>query len=107
MKYFRFMFAYSEIFFSLFLTKNSIFYAVLLYVGPSENAAKYKYKVEFVNEDNTEGVTVMHLTRSSGENMDDLYRSGKCGMLDFDVVSRLKDEQSNLKFKLEIIRIGN
>jgi len=107
MKFFRFIFAYNEIFFSLFLTKNSIFYAVLLYVGPSENAAKYKYKVEFVNEDNTEGVTVMHLTRSSGENMDDLYRSGKCGMLDFDVVSRLKDEQSNLKFKLEIIRIGN
>jgi len=101
------MFAYSEIFFSLFLTKNSIFYAVLLYVGPSENAAKYKHKVEFVNKDNTEGVTVMHLTRSAGEDLRDVHRSGNCGNLDCDVVSRLKDEQSNLKFKLGIIRIGN
>ena len=107
MKFFRFIFAYNEIFFSLFLTKNSIFYAVLLYVGPSENAAKYKHKVEFVNKDNTEGVTVMHLTRSAGEDLRDVHRSGNCGNLDCDVVSRLKDEQSNLKFKLEIIRIGN
>jgi len=107
MKFFRFIFAYNEIFCSLFLGKRSIFYAVLLYVGPSENAAKYKYKVEFVNKDDTEGVTVMHLTRSADENLDELCNSGKCGKLHYDVLSRLKDEQSNLKFKLEIIRIGN
>jgi hypothetical protein len=35
--------------------KDDIFYAVLMYVGPVENAAKYKYKVEFVNKDDTEG----------------------------------------------------
>jgi hypothetical protein len=107
MKFFRFIFAYNETFCSLFLEECYIFYAVLQYVGPSENAAKYKYKVEFVNKDNTESVTVMHLTRSAGENLDELYRSGKCGKLHYDVVSRLTDEQSNLKFKLEIIKIGN
>jgi len=107
MKFFRFIFAYNEIFISLFLTKNSIFYAVLLYVGPSENAAKYKYKVEFVNKDSTEGVAVMHLTRSAGEDLDELCRSGKCGKWDYDVLSRLTDEQNNLKFKLEIIRVGD
>ena len=107
MKFFRFIFAYNEIFVSLFLTIKGIFYAVLLYVGPAENAAKYKYKVKFVNEDDTEGVTVMHLTRSAGEDLDELYNSGKCGKLHYDVVRRLTDEQSNLKFKLGIIRIGN
>jgi len=107
MKYFRFIFAYNEIFCSLFLEKDDIFYAVLLYVGPSENAAKYKYKMEFVNKDDTESVAVMLLTRSADENMGDIYRFGKCGKLHFDVVRRLTDEQSNLKFKLEIIRIGN
>jgi len=115
MKFFCFIFAYNEVFFFLFQKKDKIiyrsydrrFYAVLLYVGPSENSAKYKYKVEFLNKDDTECFTVMHLTRRSDENLDDLYNSCKCGTLDYDVVSRLKDEEDNLKFKMEIIGIRN
>jgi hypothetical protein len=67
MKLFCFIFAYNEIFFSLFQEENNIFYAVLLYVGPAKNAAKFKYKLEFVNTDNTESVTVMHLARGADE----------------------------------------
>ena len=107
MKLFCFIFAYNEVFFSLFHWEISIFYIVLLYVGPSENAAEYKYKVEFVNKDDTEGVTVMHLTRSSDENLEDLYNSCNCGKLHSGVVSGLKDKNGNLKFKMEIIKIGN
>ena len=49
----------------------------------------------------------MHLSRSAGENMDNLCNSGKFGKLHFDVVSRLRDEDGNVKFRLEIIRVGN
>ena len=107
MKFFCFILAHDEIFFSLFQEEYVMFYAVLLYVGPPENAAKYKNKVEFVNTDDTEGVSVMYLTRSFGEDLHDLFRSGKCGNLPYNVVSRLRDEEGNLKFKLEIIRVGN
>ena len=115
MKFFCFIFAYNDVFFFLFQEKDAggydapynVFYAVLVNVGSSENAAKYKYKVEFVNKDDTEGVTFMHLTRSSDVNLEELYNSCKCGKLRSDVVSRLKDEEGNLKFKLEIIKIGN
>jgi len=107
MKLFCFIFAHNEVFFSLFQEKYEKFYAVLLYVGPAENAAKYKYKFEFINEDGTEGVTVMHLTGSSPEYLDDVYRSGECVKLHYDVVSRLKDEEDNVKYKLEIINVGN
>ena len=107
MKLFCFIFAYNETFFSLFQEENGIFYAVLLYVGPAENAAKFKYKVEFVNKDNTEGVTVMHLTRSFDEDLNGLYESGKCGKLRYDVVSRLNDEMSKLKYKIEILKVGD
>jgi len=115
MKFFCFIFAYNEVFFFLFQKKDKQlwrstdrrFFAVLLYVGPSENAAKFKYKVEFVNEDDTESVTFMHLTRSCDEDLDSLYDSCKCGKLRYDVVRRLKDGEDNLKFKMEIIRIGN
>ena len=107
MECFCFIFAHNEVFYSLFQEKDNIFYAVLLYVGPAENATKYKYKVEFVNKDDTEGISVMHLTRSSDENLGNLYKSCNCGNLYYDVVRRLKDEEGNLKFKMEIIRIGN
>jgi hypothetical protein len=107
MKFFCFILAYNEIFLSIFEEKDNIFYAAVLYVGRAENAAKYKYKVEFVNTDDTEGVTIMHLTSRSDRYLDDVYRSGNCGKLHYDVVSRLKDEKGNLKFKLEVIRVGN
>jgi hypothetical protein len=106
----QFVFASNEVFFLRFQTTNDTLYAVLLYIGPPENAAKYKYKVEFVNKDDTEGVTVMHLTRSSDEKLDDIFKSGNCGKLHYDVVRRLRDEKSKLsklKFKIEILRVGD
>jgi hypothetical protein len=40
-----FIFAFSEIFFSIYKAEDNIFYTVLLYVGPAEKAAKYTNKV--------------------------------------------------------------
>ena len=45
-----------------------MFYVVVQYIGPPDNAATYKYKIKFVNKDDTDGVTVMHLTRIFDEN---------------------------------------
>ena len=104
--WFCFIFAYNEIFFSSFRVGKNIFYAVLRYVGPAENAAKYKYRVEFINKDSTEGVTVMHLTRRCNENLRDVCRSGKCVKLHYDVVKHFM-KKSSLRFKLDIIRVGN
>jgi E3 ubiquitin-protein ligase SIAH1 len=104
---FGFIFAHNEIFFTTVLENENTLHVVVHYIGPAENAAKYKYKVEFVNKDKTEGVTLMYLTRSAGENLRDIYRSGNCGKLHYDVVFRLADEESKVKLKLEIIRIGN
>jgi hypothetical protein len=103
----QFVFALNEFFFFRFQANNDTLYTVLLYIGPAENAAKYKYKVEFVNKDNTEGVTVMHLTRSFDENLDDIFRSGNCGKLHYDVVKRLESEDGRVKFKTEIFRVGD
>jgi len=101
-----FIFAHNEIFFPSFLKKNNIFHVVVFYIGSAENAAKFKYKMEFVKKDDTEGVTFMYLTRSFDENLRDIYRSGNCGKLHYDVAIRLKDEEGDLMFKLEIIKVG-
>ena len=77
------------------------------YIGTPENAVKYKYKVKFVNGNNTEGFTVMHMTRSFDEVVDDIFKSGNCGKLHYDVVNRLQTQKGDLKFKLEILRVGD
>jgi hypothetical protein len=106
-RYWKFVFAHNEIFFRLFEAKDDVFYAVLQYVGPPENAAKYKYKVMFYNQENTESVTIMHMTRSLAENLDDIFRSSNCGKLHYDVVSRLRDKERNLHLKFKILRVGD
>nr|AGM32464.1 E3 ubiquitin-protein ligase siah-1 [Coptotermes formosanus] len=88
----QFVFASDEVFYFRFQDSSNTLYGVVQYIGPAENAAKYKYKVEFVNTDNTEGATVMHLSSSFAENFDDIFRSGNCGKLQIDRLSRLKNE---------------
>ena len=103
----QFVFVFNEVFFLIFHVNIHTLYAVMLYVGPSENAAKYKYKVEFVNKDNTEGATIIHLTRSFDENLGDIFKSGNCGKVHYDVVRRLRNKEGRLKFKTEIFRVGD
>ena len=55
----------------------------------------------------------MHLTRSSYENLlviyiyIYIYMSGCCGKLHYDMVRRLADRMSRLKYKIEILRAGD
>jgi hypothetical protein len=104
----QFVFALNEVFFLRFQAKiDNILYAVVQYIGPPENATNYKYKVTFVNKDNTEDVTVMHLTRSFNEGCHEIFRSGNCGKLHFNVVSRLATKDDGLKFKIKMFQVGD
>jgi hypothetical protein len=103
----QFVLALNEIFFLRFQADNDIFYVLLQYIGPAENATNYQYKFKFVNEDNTESVTVKHLTRSFHENLYDVFKSGNCGKVHYDAVSRLATKDDCLKFKIKIFRVGD
>jgi len=103
----KFVFVYDEVFFRAFDVRNGMFYVVVQYIGPPDKAAKYKYKVKFVNENNTEGVTIMHLARRFRDELDEIFNSGNCGRLHYDVVRRLRTKEGDLKFKLEILRVDD
>jgi len=103
----QFVFALNEVFCFRFHANNYTLYDVLLYIGPPEYAAQYKFKVEFVKKDDTDGVTFMHFSRSFDENLVGIFRSRNCVKLHYDVAIRLTDEMTKLKFKIEILRIGD
>jgi hypothetical protein len=103
----KFVFFHEEVFFRTVGTMDDMFCVAVQHIGSPENAAKYQYKVKLVNKDNTEGVTVTHLTRSFSEDLDDVFKSEKCGKLHFDVVNRPETQEGDLKFKLAILNVGN
>jgi hypothetical protein len=103
----KFVFVYDEVFFRTVGMMNDMFCVAVQYIGQPENAVKYQYTVKLVNEDDTEDVTVMHLTRIFNENLDDIFKSENCWKLHYDVVSRLQTEEGDMNFKLEILKVGN
>jgi hypothetical protein len=104
--YYEFLFAFNEVFFQRFQRRGELFYVSVIYIGHTENAAKYKYRVEFVNEDNTAGVSVMRLTSSFNREVKHLLRLGNC-KLHYDEVSHLTKQEGDLSYRTEILRIGD
>jgi hypothetical protein len=49
----------------------------------------------------------MHLTRSFDEKLDDIFKSGSCRKLNYDEVNRFTTQKAYIKFKLEILKVGN
>jgi len=87
--------------------QNGIFYSVLQYIGPSADAAKYQYKLQFFNKERTESLAVCLLARSLDEDLSEVHNSGKCVKLYPEQFSHFANEGSELEFSMEIIPLGN
>lgn len=103
-RYCYIIFAYDEIFYRYFSVKNGNFWGVLQYIGPKENAAKFRYKVTFDNNNDAGSITICQVTRSFEESMDDIRDTGKCIKLHYEVVKNFVNSKNNLKFQMEIFR---
>jgi hypothetical protein len=89
-KYSKVIRVYSDVFYICCEIQNGILYAVLQYIGPAEEAAKYQYKVELFNKERTESLTDTHLVRSLHEDLNEVHNTGKCVKLCPDQFNRLK-----------------
>ena len=86
--------------------KNGLFYSVLQYIGPAAEAAKYQYKLQFLNKERKESLAVSLLTRSLDEDLSEIHNSGKCVKLYPEQFNRFRNEKSELAFSLEIISVA-
>jgi hypothetical protein len=103
--YNEFLFAFSEVFFQSFLRIGGIFHVFVCYVGHTDNAAKYIYRVEFFNEGTTTGVSLMHLTSSFNKQLKHSRSSANCWKPHYDEVSHLTNEEGDVKYKIEMLRV--
>jgi hypothetical protein len=104
-KHCKLIFSYNDVFYSCAEIQNGILYAVLQYIGPAEEAAKYQYKVEFFNKERTESLADTHLARSFHEDLSEVHNSGKCVKLYQDQFNRFTNEKGEVAFSMEIITV--
>nr|AGM32921.1 hypothetical protein [Coptotermes formosanus] len=102
-KYCKLIFSYNVLFYCCCEIQNDVFYAVLQYISPAEEAAKYQYKMEFDNKERTESLIFTRLARGFHENLDEIHRSGKCVKLYADQFSHFMNEKGEVSFSMEII----
>jgi hypothetical protein len=102
---FTFMSARNAVFLSRSEIKNGVFYSALQYFGPAADAAKYKYKLEFFNEERTESLAITVLAKSWDEDLSDVHNSGKCVKLFPEQFRRFLNEGSELAYSMEVIAV--
>ena len=98
------VFAYNEIFYVHILRRMNNYYIAVRYVGTSENASKYGYRISFTKVDDVESIAVCHVTHSVSEDLDQIYESGNCFNLPLVVLKRFVTHDANLPYKLKIFK---
>jgi hypothetical protein len=102
----KFILANNIVFCSRSEVKNGVFYSVLQYNGPAENAGKHRYRVEIFNKERTESHAVTCVARSLGEDLSEVHNSGNCVKLYPDQYNRFANEGSEVSFSMEILTAG-
>lgn len=103
-RYCKVIYALGEIFYQQFDVSGQNFYFVVQYVGPEEEASKFKYEIKLKSLCGAEKIQVTQVTQSIKVNIHDIRQSGKCIKLHYDVVKNFL-EDNDLKFEFGIHKI--
>jgi hypothetical protein len=79
------------------------FYYIVQYIEPEKEASQFKYK--FVLESEAEEITVCSVASSYSMDMKEVYSMGKCVKLFCDSIERFLDEDRNLQFHVEVLKV--
>lgn len=91
----------------VFLQKSRLhggkFYSTVQYIGPKEEAAKYRYEFKLSTGSEHQKLIVGHLVHSNTEDLQRVSRAGNCVRLDHDVIKRFMYEDK-LPYKLRLYK---
>jgi len=104
-RYYKFLFAYEEIFCYRLLIHRETMYVVLHYIGPAENDSKYQYKVIVMNNEDTESVVETRLVRSFTETEDSVFFPKNSMKLHRDITDLFRNEKDELPVLMKILRV--
>ena len=105
--YYKFLFAYNEIFYYRLLIQHGIMYVGLHYIGLAENDSKYQYKVIVMDKEEREGVVVTRLVRRFTETEDRSFFPKNCLKLHCDHIEHFANEKGKLPLLMKILRVDD
>jgi hypothetical protein len=75
-------------------TIKRVFYIVVQYVGPQEEACRFKYEVELRSGSGAQKMTVIgNVTQHYQQDIEALYEAGNCVTLDYDAVKNVAEDK--------------
>ncbi|XP_023721054.1 E3 ubiquitin-protein ligase sina isoform X2 [Cryptotermes secundus] len=75
-------------------TIKRVFYIVVQYVGPEEEASRFKYEVELRSGSGAQKMTVIgNVTLHYYQDINAVYEAGNCVTLDYDVVKNVAEDK--------------
>ena len=92
-----------NLFFEAYGIVGDAFYYIIQYIGPESESSKFKYK--FVLENGSDEITLCNVASSYSMDVKAVYISGKCVKLFYDTIERFLDEDRNLQFHVEIMKV--
>jgi hypothetical protein len=98
------IFAFEEVFLQKSRLQDCKFYSALQYIGPKENASKFRYEFELSTKRDHQKVIMGNLVFSQSKDFHSVLRATDCVRLDYDVVKRFMYEDK-LPYKLRLYRI--
>ncbi|PSN42357.1 hypothetical protein C0J52_08511 [Blattella germanica] len=103
-KYGKIILAFREMFSQQFQVHGTDFFFVVQFVGPEQKASEFKYKITFKFPADGEEIAFTRDTKSVNVSVEDIWQSGECIKLDYNIVKHFIDSENNLSFGLEIWR---
>jgi hypothetical protein len=98
------IFAFKEVFLQRSRLQDCKFHSALQYIGPKENATKFRYEFELSTKRGHQKLIVGNLVHSQSEDFTSVIRAANCVRLDYDVIKRFMYEDK-LPYKLRLYRI--
>jgi hypothetical protein len=98
------IFAFEQVFLQRSRLQGSRFYCALQYIGPKENAAKFRYEFELSTRRGHHKLIVGNLVHSQSHDFSSVTKTADCVRLDYEVIKRFISDDK-MTFKLRLYRI--
>jgi hypothetical protein len=89
--------------FEEFEVVGDAFFYIIQYIGPEKEDPQFKYK--FVLKSGAEEIAVCSVASSYNTDVKEVYNTGKCVKLFCDTIESFLDEDRNLQFYVEILKV--
>ena len=96
------VFTADELFYIYWRIKDGSFYCTVFYVGEQEKCSNYMYRFVLTTDSDNRKISMSFPTRSIMENLEELFHSGDCVILNYNTVLKFADPNMNLECEFQI-----